>query len=617
MGSEKLFGNYCDGVGLPWGERYDDVGRLLDACADEAARGCWNSGEDDDVQYLLRVVHDAYFLASFEQRCVLPVPCEESTPDLSFADMVRVCSPTSPPLRSKADNFVAVLEKSVPRHCATRDFTRKCETLFVAPDENSTKALIILLCTLLGNFRHCQWWPCASKRRALLSVYATDNTAFGRQMRASNDKQRVLLFSAFREYMSVAVAHMPALSGYMNGMLGWHAIEQVYRETLDVCRREHEELSGIGCTAERVPTSTINRLTRARSCASAVNVLKPKQTFGVTVSRALVASFPFAARRYFTSPEDAHDWTLLLTALPRTSVLALNSVTSLLSAKGALALERAAAAWLDHGDLDGCLVGMSAQDASCLHNFFVARTFTQRFDVHPLPERIARKQAEAACKRFARLLCFAKESHRELAVQWASTMRVCAVCLAVRNFVGVDSAPQKGEKKRPTKYGDGAIGFGGCVHSTETGRISCKGTASASDRTELCRCAHLIETQLLSYNKDGSVQACSFKFQGVEYMLSPCCAFMCVRSSIRNTANGEWSCPRCVGESLVSKKQECVFCEKMFARSGALRVVSLIGSEGVREQFRFCKQHVKVWFVDTLSISEVLDRLTHETKRQK
>ena len=313
----RLFGDYSDGVGPPWGERYRSVGKLLDACADEAARECWDSGGEEDVQYQLRVLHDAYFLASFGDRCVLPVPCEESTPDLSFADVVRVCTP-GVAAGAGGDAFIAILEKSVPRHCATRDFTRKCEALPVARDECKTKALVVLLSALLGNFRHCRQWARASKRRALLGVYATDATAFDQHLLNTNDKQRVLLFSSFREYLSVAVAHMPALATYAAAALDWDNVQRIYRQTMDVCRKEHDAASGSACTAGDVPAATINRLTRARSGLNNAAANRPKQNFGTTVSKALAAAHTFAARRYFTSVEDARDWTLLVSSIPRT-----------------------------------------------------------------------------------------------------------------------------------------------------------------------------------------------------------------------------------------------------------------------------------------------------------
>ena len=298
----------------------------------------------------------------------------------------------------------------------------------------------------------------------------------------------------------------------------------------------------------------------------------------------------------------------------------MRAAAALLSREARVALECAATAWVDHGDLDGHLAGMAEQDAMCLHNFFIARGFTQRFTVHPLPARVAEAQAVAVCRRFADHLCLAKPAHRELAAQWASAMRVCVVCSTVRNFVADDEPKPLPGKRAPKKTGVGAIGFNGCVHSAQTGRISCKGTSSAGERTEMCRAAHLVETQLLRFESGDEGDrpiACFARFQGAEYMLSPCCGFVCIRGSVRAKPDGTWSCPRCVGEQNAARKQECVFCRKVFARSGALKVVALTDENGEAAQFRFCKQHTKEWFDDSLGITEVLDRLaTQDTKKR-
>jgi hypothetical protein len=123
------------------------------------------------------------------------------------------------------------------------------------------------------------------------------------------------------------------------------------------------------------------------------------------------------------------------------------------------------------------------------------------------------------------------------------------------------------------------------------------GTNSANERTRACKQSFLHTTQLLRINEeDGSAKGFAVKFNGEEYMVSPCCAVVCTRRTIRFDRDGTWNCPSCRRLTAMQEVHACDFCKKEFMRSSALTKATLANNTGEWCCYTFCKAHAKNWF---------------------
>lgn len=603
----KLFGEEDKNGALPFSERYNDIGKLLDACSNEAARSCWP--RHLAIHYKLRVFHDFCFMTSVG--IVLDVPCEETLPEFGLPEVASACAGRSLRMPTTEISFALLAEKCFPRTCAMRDFAKKAGQI-VLSEREARKTIYVMACVLLGNFRHCNSTIRANQRRVLLQRYFDDKSidAFASDVYSKNDQNQMFLFSAIREYLIVAVAHCPASMAHLNELYNWQRFTEIYQNEMDVIRSKHDATVESFVSPFNLPESTLLRLHRAKMAtphASPNKVMMLKKQFGNEMYRALSAAHPnvFLSRKYFTSVEDARDWTRVLGTLPFGVKLSLGYISRLLTPEGIKIWAAAGNAWLNGTPI--VMRDIPVEDAINIHNFLVARAFNKTVRVSRLPDAVAHAQYAACSRRFINQLCPTRSQERKLAARWASCARICVVCSTLKNYVETSTQPAEtlrprsesgppAKKSKRVKHGDGAIGFTGCVHGIDTGKISCKGSTAANDRSAMCKESHLVQVELLTVDEDEQPIGYVLCFGLQEYMLSPCCATLCARRDVVHMPDA-WSCPTCRCAKTQNREHLCDFCTRSFVRGGALLTAILKDDTDAWQKYRFCKTHAKDWFV--------------------
>lgn len=609
----KLFGLEQTGDVLPYRQRALTLGSLLDACSNEHAQSCWP--KHLAIHYKLRVFHDYCYLLSINAQS--PVPCEETLPEFGLPEVASACAGRSMCVPIQKTTFELLAEKCFPRTCAMRDFAKKAAQVSLIPKE-AEKTIQVLACGMIGNFRHCGSTIRAVQRRNVLQRYYGPRgiEAFVEDVNSQKDVNQMFLFSIIREYLSVAVEQCPASIEHLRELYNWTEFTKIYREEMDFIRGKHDATTESLICSSNLPETTLARLKKTKNItphSSPNRTLALKKQFSSEIHRALLIEHPnaFPNRKYFTSPQDARDWTRLLYSMPFGKRLSLELVANFLSPEGAKIFAAAGQAWINGSHVS--LNRLSIQDAINIHNFLVVRAFNKNVRIIRLPDAIAHAQYAACSRRFVNQLHCEREQDRRTAARWASCVRLCAVCSSLRNYIETplvlpmkrtssDKAGKAGKtgekpskKHGRTKQGEGAIGFTGCVHSLDKGKISCKGSTAANERSAMCKESHLIQVELLTADEDEQPIGHVLLFGTQEYMLSPCCATLCARRDIVHLPVG-WNCPTCRRSKIMHKEHLCDFCQRSFVRGGALVSATLKDDTGAWQEYKFCRTHARNYF---------------------
>lgn len=613
--AQRLFGAETEND-VPYASRFKELGNLLDACSNAAAKHCWPASLA--IHYKLRCFHDACFLEHLEGACeekesvsTFPVPCEESLPEYGLPEIVMlgIAQAQTSATKDSSTTFGMLVEKCFPRSCAMRDFAKKLRAMHGGDHTELLKVVLVQVCALLGNFRHCNIWLSAKHRRAVLSVYAAtkeDALAQARLDFASDaDPNQIFLYSAFREFLCAVVARCPCLTSYLEKRYKWNNMCTMYVTEMDLVRADHNgnaDGATVACVPSNLMPGAANRLRRTKMNAPHTNthVAVSKNTFRHAVVKTLAAKWPLCGKKYFPTPALAKVWTGHMRSIPMGTHVPLRMMLHFLSKDGQAAMTEAVEAWGRKEAVGPHVESLSEDDAAAVHGFFIAQATMNNIRVTKLPDAVAHAQYRAAARRFASQLRVCRAGDRRMAATWAGQVRFCGVCNSIRNFVEMVPTKANGAaklKKKRKRQGDGAIGFNGCVHSVETKTVSCKGTSASNERTKVCRSSLLLETNMLHVDDDEHVESFSIFIANAEYMLSPCCAMMCKRQDVtRTNTSAGWSCPTCRREDISQNMYACDFCERKYVRAAALSHATLMDDMQTWQSFGFCKTHTRAWF---------------------
>jgi hypothetical protein len=202
------------------------------------------------VEHCMTVARDAsvssttsYTAAVQADRLLLTVPAGE--PDVVVCEQTLRCYhrrmillATCEQIASVKSRIAYIMSKTIPQKCMTRKFGAVCMNLFAQSRDTERKVKQLLLCSLLGNYRHCSpdSRPIADARLRLyylLDIHAEESAWFRSLFQQCG---HVVAF-AIRDYLVYAIEDNPSFVQHMNQMFDWQEFRTIVTNTMDRVRR--------------------------------------------------------------------------------------------------------------------------------------------------------------------------------------------------------------------------------------------------------------------------------------------------------------------------------------------------------------------------------------------
>lgn len=454
----------------------------------------------------------------------------------------------------------------------------------------------LLVCSLLGNYRHAQHRVPFSTRLAVLrDLNSSTGVAETGRLLSSAPQDSLLVLYVVREYVSVVSGSHAMLSEVLGRLIAW---EKQALKVLDMMR--------VVRAAAAVDWRQVTQTPTLELLAKHYKRL-PKKTISAPQSDARIKDVNLRLARELTKRGLKRDHGAAFAPSEFMELTASPENRRARSEKFSSAVE----AWCElrqpknKNSKDETLVDLPDSELCALTDFVTAASVVENSRVVPLPEPFLHAQLAAVSRRMGIAQTESLDAAPLTTTSDGILRRVCDVlvcpcCMTVKNFA-LTAAERTEKKKTNTR----ASGWRKMVLDDGVPRCA---------QRPPCRFYSVLVHNILRFEAEklvGGILVC----RAGSFVISPCCGHVCHVAAITARSDGTWDCPACFKPAAPDPGNpdatKCAHCSCELRGANAGNVMNLLDNTKTIRKYSFCKKHYRTWARSTTNGHCSFEFVTH------